>query len=130
MQSILQVVLLGLAITVVLVTIREQRPEWGFILRVGSGAVLLLLVAGPLTRVAGEVAHLATLANVRGIYLGLVLKVIGITYLTTFAAQVAYDTGESGTAWRVEVAGKILILVLSLPLIAAITETVLKMIPS
>lgn len=130
MHTVVQIALLGLVATVVLVVVKEQRPEWGLILRIGTGAVLLLLVAGPLARVAGEIVHLATLANVRPLYLGLVLKVIGIAYLTTFAAQIAYDTGESGTGWRVEVAGKIVILLLAIPLVVAITETILKMIPT
>lgn len=130
MQTILHVVLLSAVVTVLLVVVREQRPEFATILRIGSGVALLLLVANPLSTVIHQLVLLANLANVRGMYLGLVLKVIGITYLTTFAAQVAYDTGESATGWRVELAGKIIILLMAIPLIAAIADTVLKMIPS
>lgn len=130
MQSIVQIALVGLASTVLLVVIREQRSEWAVILRIGVGAILLLLVLAPLGRVVSEILHLAQLAKVRGLYLGILLKVVGITYLTTFAAYVAYDTGEAGTGWRIEVAGKVVVLALAIPLIVAVTETVLKMIPS
>lgn len=125
-----RIALLGLMATVLLVTVRELRTEWGVLLRIGAGAVLLVLVISPLARVVAELTQLASLARIRGVYLGLLLKVIGIAYLTTFAAQMAYDTGEAGIGWRIEVAGKIVILTLAVPLIVAITATVLKMIPS
>lgn len=126
----IHIALVAIVATVMLVIIREQRSEWGTVLRILIGAVLFLMVLHPLMDVISNITRVAALARVRGAYLGLLLKVIGIAYLTTFAAHFAYDAGETGTGWRVEVAGKIVILALALPLVVSITETILKMIPS
>lgn len=130
MQTILKVASISLIATVLLVVLREERKEWGVILRFGIGAVVLLMILAPLESVITHVVQLAAAAKIRGLYLAILLKVIGIAYIATFAAQLAYDTGESGLGWRVELAGKIAILVIALPLIGAILNTVLKMIPS
>jgi stage III sporulation protein AD len=129
-QTILKVASISLIATVLLVVLREERKEWGVILRFGIGAVVLLMILAPLDSVITHVVQLAAAAKIRGLYLAILLKVIGIAYIATFAAQLAYDTGESGLGWRVELAGKIAILVIALPLIGAILNTVLKMIPS
>ncbi|MCL5971609.1 MAG: stage III sporulation protein AD [Firmicutes bacterium] len=130
MHTILKVASIALIATVLLVVLREERKEWGVVIRFAVGAVVLLLILAPLQTVIAQVLQLATLVKVRGLYLAILLKVIGIAYIATFAAQMAYDTGESGLGWRVELAGKVAILALSLPLISAIITTILKMIPS
>lgn len=130
MHTILKIASISLIATVLLVVLREERKEWGVILRFGIGAVVLIMVLAPLQSVISHVMQLAAAARIRGLYLTILLKVIGIAYIATFAAQVAYDTGESGLGWRVELAGKVSILVIALPLIGAILNTILKMIPS
>jgi stage III sporulation protein AD len=116
--------------TVLLLVIREERRDLGVILRLAVGAAILLLLVPDIARVVASVIHLSELAHIPSSYLALLLKVVGISYLTVFVAQLAQDAGETGTGMRVELAGKIAILVLAIPLIASITETVLKLIPS
>lgn len=120
---------LGLMATVLLIVIREQRKDVGVIFRFAVGVVLLLVIVPDIAHVIAAFVHISELAHIPGQYLGLLLKVIGIAYLTVFVAQLAHDSGEAGTALRIELAGKIAILLLAVPLIASITETVLKLIP-
>ncbi len=126
----MRVVGLGLLATVLLVVIREERSELGVILRVGVGAALLLLILPDVGQVVAAIVHVSELARIPARFLTLLLKVVGISYLTVFVAQLARDAGEAGTGLRVELAGKIAILMLAIPLIASIAQTVLKLIPS
>ncbi|PSR24147.1 MAG: stage III sporulation protein AD [Sulfobacillus acidophilus] len=130
MLALMRVVGVGLMATVLLLVIREERRDLGLILRLGAGVVILLLLVPDIARVVAAVIHLSELAHIPSLYLALLLKVVGISYLTVFVAQLAQDAGEAGTGMRVELAGKLAILVLAIPLIASITETVLKLIPS
>jgi stage III sporulation protein AD len=130
LQIILKLVFLGIIGTILLVVIREERRDIGVILRLAIGVALLLLLLSPLSRVLSGVLQVVDQVKIRGLYLGLLLKVIGIAYLATFAAHIANDSGEAGIGWRIEVGAKIVILALALPLISAILHTVLKMIPS
>lgn len=130
MHTILRLVSVGIIGTVLLAVVREERKDLGVVLRLAIGVALLLILIVPLAEVLAGFLKLVDQAQIRGLYLGLLLKVIGIAYLATFAAHIAYDSGEAGIGWRIEVGAKIVILALALPLVSAILQTVLKMIPS
>ncbi|CAB1128913.1 Stage III sporulation protein AD [Candidatus Hydrogenisulfobacillus filiaventi] len=130
MAAAFQAVGIGLISTVLLLLLRRERPEWGVVVALAAGVALLFLVLVPLGRVVGTLTQLAGLGHLQGAYLTLLLKVLGIAYLTTLAAQVARDAGETLVAGRVELAGKVLILALALPIIRAITETLIHWLPT
>jgi stage III sporulation protein AD len=58
-----------------------------------------------------------------------VLKIIGIAYIAEFGAQIVRDAGQESIASKIELAGKVLILVLAIPIISIIIETVMKLMP-
>ena len=58
------------------------------------------------------------------------LKIIGIAYIADFGAQVTRDAGEEAMASKIEMAGKVLILVMAIPIVTMIIETIIKILPS
>ncbi len=130
MTQIVQIVGIGLVLTVLVIVMQEQRGDWAELVRIGGGVLMLLFLVAPLIKVVNDVTRIAVLASIPGVYLGLLFKVLGIAYLTTFAARIAYDSGESGIAARLELAGKLFILLLAVPLIASVTDALLKLVPS
>jgi stage III sporulation protein AD len=58
-----------------------------------------------------------------------VMKVLGIAYLTELAAGICRDTGEQALAQRVELGGKVLILLLAIPVLNAVLALVLRLVP-
>lgn len=116
------VALVGL---VALLLLRAYRPEWGGFVRVA----VTVLSAGMILSMAGSVVgYLTELAEGTGALDGeawtLLLKSLGIAFLTETAASVCRDSGEGGLAGWVEMAGKLEILLLAFPLIRTVMETV------
>lgn len=130
MSELLQIVGVGLILTILVMVAREQTKPWVDIIRLGGGVLMLLMIVPTLVRVINDITRIASLASIPGVYLALLLKVVGIAYLTTLAARIAYDSGESGVAVKLELAGKLFILLLAIPLIASVTEALLKMVPA
>jgi stage III sporulation protein AD len=126
----MRVVGMGLMATVLLMVMRDERRDVSMLLRLAVGVAMMIVIIPDIARVVSSVVRISELASIPVQYLALLLKVIGISYLTVFVAQLAADSGEPGTGSKVELAGKIAILMLAVPLIASITETVLKLIPS
>ena len=58
-----------------------------------------------------------------------VLKIIGIAYIAEFGAQVTRDAGQGSIAAKIELAGKVLILIMAIPIINVIIETIVKFFP-
>ncbi|MDQ0213833.1 stage III sporulation protein AD [Oikeobacillus pervagus] len=69
-------------------------------------------------------------ANVNMMYVETILKIIGIAYIAEFASQITKDAGQGALAAKVELAGKILILAMAIPILTLLIETVISMIPS
>ncbi|MBX5466529.1 MAG: stage III sporulation protein AD [Firmicutes bacterium] len=128
--AVLKVVAAGLVLTLMGSLLREMRGEWGTVVRLVGGALLLLWLIRPLAGAVAALDRLAQLGSIPGAYLGLLLRILGMAYLTTLAARVAYDSGESHLGARIELAGKIAVLVLAVPLITLITKSLLALIPS
>ncbi|HBS58556.1 MAG TPA: stage III sporulation protein AD [Firmicutes bacterium] len=112
-----------------ILVIRQQRPEFALLLSLGLSVMIFLLVAGKISLILDLFNDLANRANVNQLYLNTVLKIIGIAYISEFGAQICRDAGESAVAGKIELAGKILILVLAVPIIAVVLDTIAKLLP-
>lgn len=110
---------------VALLLFKQYKPEWTTPLRL----VLAVLLGGMAVTAVGEVLSFADGLVAGGGELPLhmwqiILKALGIAFVAEIAAGVCRDGGEGGLATWVETAGKLAILLLSLPLIEEILETV------
>ncbi|GAF63800.1 stage III sporulation protein SpoIIIAD [Bacillus sp. TS-2] len=74
--------------------------------------------------------NVAEQANMNMIYLQTILKIIGVAYIAEFGAQIANDAGQAAIASKIELAGKILILVMAIPILTAVIEMVLSFLPT
>lgn len=117
----------GIALTGLsaLLILRSYKPEWAGLLRMAVTVVSLGLVVS----MAGTVmAYLTDLTAATGALDGeawtILLKALGLAFLTETAASVCRDSGEAGLATWVETAGKLEILLLSFPLIRTVMDTV------
>ena len=72
---------------------------------------------------------LANKTNVSSNFLKILLKITGIAILTEFAVSICKDSGESAIASKVDIGGKVIIISMSIPIIKALLETVIKILP-
>jgi len=124
-----QVLAFALVTVVLAVTVRRERPELALLISMIAGVLILIKILGPLGEAVGALADLAVKAQVERYYLDTVLRIVGIAYLAEFGAQVCRDAGESSLAGKVELAGKVLIAVLAVPVIGAVVQVILRMLP-
>jgi stage III sporulation protein AD len=127
--EIIQVVGLALIATVLILVIKEQKPMFAFLIAAATGIVIFMLLIGKIGAVIEVLKRLAENSGMESIYLKTVLKIIGIAYIAEFGAQIVRDAGQESIASKIELAGKVLILVLAIPIISIIIETVMKLMP-
>lgn len=126
-MEIVQIAGLGLVSGILIILIRQSRPELALLLSMVAGAIVFLTILPRMASLVGVIEDLAFKSQLSGYYLGTVLKVIGVAYITEFSAQVLRDAREEAVAHWVELAGKVLIMVMAVPIILAILETVSRM---
>lgn len=128
-MEIVQVVGLGLLAALLVLVLKEYRPEMAMQVSLLAGVIIMLLVVNRIVGALQVITETAVAAGINLIYLQTLLRVIGIAYLAEFGAQICRDAGEGSIASRVELAAKVIILVLAVPVIVEIMESVLGMIP-
>ncbi|MDQ0492119.1 MULTISPECIES: stage III sporulation protein AD [Paenibacillus] len=129
-MEIIQVVGFALIATVLILVIKEQKPMFAFLIATVAGIVIFLLLIGKIGSVVGVLERLARSSGMDMIYFKTVLKIIGIAYIAEFGAQIVRDAGQDGIASKIELTGKVLIMVLAIPIISIIIDTILKLMPA
>jgi stage III sporulation protein AD len=125
--TVLQVVAFALVSAVLLVVVRQNRPELAVPLGLAAGALIFIFVAARLAEVIAVIGRVAEAGGTGISYLGVVLRVIGVAYVAEFGAQVCRDAGEGALAAKVELAGKLAVVLLAAPVVVAVLDLVLGM---
>lgn len=128
-MDIMKIVMVGIIATVLAVLLREERPEIAVVISIVTGLVIFIFIISKLNSVMSVLKYFAAKANIDVLYFSIILKVIAIAYITEFGAQICRDAGEGTIASKVEFAGKVLIMVLAIPILAALMDIMIKIIP-
>lgn len=124
-----QIVGIGLITAVFVVLLREERPEIALLISIIAGTFVFLLMLNKVASALSLLQNMAARANIDFIYLSTILKIIGIAYVAEFGAQICRDAGSSSIATKIEFAAKIIIMLLSIPILMAVLELLLKILP-
>jgi len=112
------------------IVIKEQKPNIAFLLTVFAGTFIFLFLVDQIQMVIEMIERIAVNANVNTVYVETILKIIGIAYIVEFASQITKDAGQGAIASKIEMAGKVIILAMAVPILTILIEMVIKMIPS
>jgi stage III sporulation protein AD len=123
-MTVFKVVGVALVAVAASLVLRAYRPELGLQIAVAAGVLILVLTLDELAAMSGFLGDVLGRFQIDTGYLKVMLKVIGVAYLAQFAADLCRDAGEGAVAGKVELAGRVLILALCLPVLAAILELV------
>ncbi|PJW15458.1 stage III sporulation protein AD [Geobacillus sp. Manikaran-105] len=126
----MQIVGLGLVATFLVVLLQEQKSSLSFLLTVFVGCTIFLLLVDHISDILLTLREMAEGAHIQMVYLETMLKIIGIAYIAEFAAQISKDAGQGAIAAKIELGGKIVILALAVPILTAIIEAVISLIPA
>lgn len=128
-MNIIQIVGLGFVVTLLIIIIKRERPEIAVQLSLTLSAIILVLMLAKINVVLQLFRDLAEKASINQLYLNTILKIIGIAYITEFGAQICKDAGEGAIASKIEFAGKVMVMVLAIPIITLVIDTIVRLIP-
>ena len=128
-MEIWQIVGLALIVTMISVVLKQIRPEIALQLTILAGASIFILILSKIKVIVDLLQNLADQANISSYYLLIVLKIVGVAYLAEFGAQICRDAGEGALATKIEVAAKVVVILLAIPIIVAITESLVRLVP-
>ncbi len=128
-MDILQISGIALTGAVLAVVLKQKSPPMAVLLSIAVGVVIFLMVLGKIGAIVDILRQLSERADISSIYLGTLLKIIGIAYIADFVAQVCRDADQGAFATKVELAAKIMVLMLAVPIIVAVLQALLRLVP-
>ncbi len=124
--EVFQLVGLGIIAAILALVLKQHKAELSLFIAIAAGAIILLMVTGRLVAIVTVLDDMARRANLDQSHLSVVLKAIGIAYISEFGAQVCKDAGENSIASKIELGGKIIILSLTIPILVGLIEVILQ----
>ncbi len=91
---------------------------------------MFLILIDQIHSILQMIERVASEAKVSNVYVETLLKIIANAYIAEFGAQITKDAGQGAIASKIELAGKILILVMAIPILTVVIETILGFLPT
>ncbi|PFE05624.1 stage III sporulation protein AD [Bacillus cereus] len=126
----MQIVGLGLVATFLAAVLNQHKSSITSLFIVFIASVMFLLLIDQIHSILKMIERVASEAKVSNVYVETLLKIIGIAYIAEFGAQITKDAGQGAIASKIELAGKILILVMAIPILTVVIETILGFLPT
>src|SRR5699024_7585985 len=125
-MEIINIVVFGITASIVYTVVQEMNRSFAFFIVVIRGIAIFLPVIRRIGTIIQLIEALGQKASVDGVYMKTILKIIGIAYIAELGASITKDAGLSSVASKIELAGKIFILLLAIPIITAVIEAIIN----
>ena len=123
-MSIVKVAFLGVVLVVVASVLKQYKPEFSLYFVIASSFFLFSLLFADLKGLLGMYQGLADSIGEYKEYMGILVKVIGITYLCELSGGICKDAGYQTLASQVELCGKVSIFLLGMPILMMLIEQI------
>ncbi len=124
-DSMMKVVVFAIVSVIFILILKPNNPHIATILTLLVSCIIFLFITPFLEQVILFFNTFSDYMNYKTLYIDVVLKIICISYLCEFGAEICKDAGISSVATKIELGGKILIMCLSLPIISEVLKTVI-----
>lgn len=129
MDEIIKIIGIGLAALILIIIIKQYRPEFAIYISLLAGALILYMALDHIGEVINLLKQICNKSGINNKFLGLLLKMTGIAFLTEFAINICKDSGEGALASKIEIGSKALVVSMSIPIIYNLLEVILKLMP-
>ena len=114
---------------IIIIILKQYRPEFVIYVSIIAGVIILILIMDKVSAIIDLLTSLSNKTVINNEFLVLLIKITGIAFLTEFSVSICKDSGETAIANKIDIGGKVLIISMSIPIIASLLETIIKILP-
>ena len=126
-MSIYGIIGLSIVSCVIVIMVKQYKPEFALITTIASGVIVLFAILSRFSSVLGELKAISENAGIKSEYIEVMLKGLGICYITQFSSDICNDFGQTSLASKIELCGKLTIAALSMPMLISLVEMINRM---
>lgn len=110
------------------VMLRRSHPEQAMAVTLVAGILMVAAALDYMAPLLGDIQTMLEASGLSGEYIQILFKSLGICVITQLASDACRDAGEQGLSAKTELAGKLILLALALPLFQKIGSIALSLI--
>ena len=115
-MNIASISIAAVCISIIVLSVRKINQEMAQLISIGAVILLFAAILPYITQAVSQIKQFSVISSMGGRYIEPIIKITGIAYITNLGAELCSDAGESALASRVEMAGKIAICILTIPI--------------
>lgn len=123
-MSMMQVAAAAVAGVLLAVQFKAGKTEYGIYISIALSLLIFFGILGYLKSIIGTIKTIGSYISMDTAYIGTLLKMLGITYIADFSSNICKDAGYQAISGQIEVFGKLAVLVLSMPILLALLDTI------
>ncbi|MUV39671.1 Stage III sporulation protein AD [Lentibacillus sp. JNUCC-1] len=129
-MGIVQIVMLGMIASLLYLVLKETNGTFAHFLIIITSIIIFVIVISQIGSILDLIHSLGQRANIDVMYMNTILKIIGIAYIVELGANITKDAGLGSVAAKIELAGKVFIIILAIPIITAVIDAILGFLPA
>jgi len=126
-MSIFQIAAIGLITAVCAMVLKEHKSEVALLVTVTGGILILIGLVDYFSNVFEVLQGFLDASGIPSNIYGTIFRIIGIGYIADFCAGIVEDAGQKTLANKILLGGKLIIMVMSLPILQLLFDTILLM---
>ena len=128
-MEIIKIIGIGLVALILIIILKQYKPEFAIYVSLLAGALILALIFSKISGIIELINNLTNKISIHKEFVTLLIKITGIAILTEFAVSICKDSGETAIASKVDMGGKVIMVSMTIPIMAGLLETLLKILP-
>ncbi len=125
-MEILKIVSIGTAGTILAAVLKKEEPQFAIIVSIATGIIIFLQILNCFSSLINQLYDMANRSGIDRNYVSIILKITAVAYIAQIGAEICKDAGESAIGTKIEIAGKIIIAAMCLPLITRLFGMVIN----
>ena len=121
---IIKILIIALFGCISSIILKDIKPEVSIFVLISTSVLIILEVLGYVTSIIDVFKTLSETTGIDNELFKIILKIIGIGYLIEFSSNICLDSGFNSIASKIQFAGKIIIMFISLPIINALIQII------
>lgn len=123
----IKVAVFGIVTSLIAMKIKTIRPEIAVVIAVISSILLAMYGLKQMEEILTVFEMIRSYSKIPQSYFQILLKLIGISFICEFASNICKDAGQASIAKQIEFAGKLVILIVGLPVFESLLGTIQKL---
>ena len=128
-MDIIRIASLGIVVCFIVLVLKNKSPEYALFITLMASIGILVFLIGGISSVFNFLQSYSSRFDWSKLYLGTILKMTGIAYITEFSSDLCKDAGIVSMASKIDLAGKVIVAALAIPIFATLFDIIITIMP-